>query len=207
MTRFLLCLAPLAALAADPTLYYVGFLRLGPNPPAMSQEEGQKLQAAHMAHMEQMHRQGYLVGAGPVIGSPNMRGVFIFQTETLDKAREQGNSDPTVKINRLVIDYHAWRGPKDIGKAYKGGGLIDMQLALVKRGPNWRAGASPRCLTDPISGPFTTENDPFLGLCLFSAGTVDAAKALLDADPAVSSGAVAYEVHAWKVGEGVIPKP
>ena len=114
MTRRFLSLAlfATACLCQPPTVtYYVGFLRTAPTAVKLPDDDAKTLQAAHMAHIQFMAKAGALIGAGPVLASPNLRGIFIFCTASLDKAKEIAEQDPTIKRGQLMIDIHPWQGP------------------------------------------------------------------------------------------------
>lgn len=209
MTRTFLLATVLTAAAAAETSYTVAFLRTPPNAASIETARRNELQAKHMGHIQAMFDQGALVGAGPIVSGAPLRGVFIFRTATPQEAVALSQADPYVRAGQLALDFHVWRGPDGISEEYKAtkranprapDRMIDLQLALLRGGyadavfdALRRSGKVLAC------GP-VLESGAYNGLCVLDAGSADAAKALLPA------GADA-EVYAWKVGDGVIPRP
>src|SRR4051812_1189859 len=117
--RLFLALALALPLAAQPTdRYALVFLRPSPDRKPLPKEEGEKIQAAHMAHIRSMADSGALVGAGPFGDTPpTISGVFIFKS-SVEEARRLANDDPTVKAGRNLVDIYSWQGPKGIGEEY-----------------------------------------------------------------------------------------
>jgi uncharacterized protein YciI len=59
-----------------------------------------------------------------------------------------------------------------------------------------------------VAGPFGDQRDPSLrGACLYRVGSVEEARALAEADPAVKAGRLRVEVVTWYVGKGVMSFP
>ena len=101
--------------AADTMMVYqVAFLKRGPNWTAESTPESQKLQQAHMAHINAMAKTGKLILAGPFADSGPLSGIFVFKA-TAEEAKELAEQDPTVKAGRLVLEWHPWYSSKGIG--------------------------------------------------------------------------------------------
>lgn len=219
MSPRLLFLIPLA-LAAQPPLatYYVGFLRAGPSAANFSADELKQLQAAHMKHIGAMAGSGALVGAGPMLSSPSLRGIFIFKTASLAAASELASADPMVKAGRLAVDLAEWHGPPGLLEDYKAAKkanpgapdrMLTVQLVLFRRGVNWSPAARPETLLDHpqaiAQGPFDGDTE-LRSLAVLTLASLDEARALVEADPAVRSQALKAEVHGWMVSDGVFPK-
>ena len=101
--------------AAQPlsmTRYYFTFLRRGPKWTAERTPETEKVQADHMANINAMARTGKLVIAGPFEKAGDYAGVFVFKVDTLEEAKALAESDPAVKVGRLVAEVHPWMIPK-----------------------------------------------------------------------------------------------
>jgi len=88
--------------------YVLGLLRRGPKPPSMSQKAENRLQDAHLAHLRRLQEQGDLIIYGPLEGDTDLRGVLIFRTESIDRARELMRNDPWVIRGALVLDLSSW---------------------------------------------------------------------------------------------------
>ena len=59
-----------------------------------------------------------------------------------------------------------------------------------------------------IAGPFADQPDPTLrGMCLYRVGSVEEARALAEADPAVKAGRLRVEALTWYVEKGYMTFP
>ncbi|MGZ3920356.1 MAG: YciI family protein [Bacteroidia bacterium] len=89
--------------------YVVAFLKAGPN---RSQDSATavQLQAAHMANIQRMADAGQLILAGPFMDGGDLKGIYIFNVETVEKAKELAETDPAIKAGRLVMELHPWYG-------------------------------------------------------------------------------------------------
>ncbi|MBP6731565.1 MAG: hypothetical protein KA149_05870 [Chitinophagales bacterium] len=52
-----------------------------------------------------------------------------------------------------------------------------------------------------VAGPFLDEGD-MMGIFIFDCSTEDSVKVMLETDPAVKSGRLAYEIHPWMTQKG-----
>jgi uncharacterized protein YciI len=98
----------------DMTTYYHGLLLRGPEWTPEETEETERLQEAHLAHIRRMFEDGVLVVAGPFTDGEDLRGVFVFRTDTLEEAQALAAADPAVKAGRLVVDIHSWMIPSGV---------------------------------------------------------------------------------------------
>ncbi len=89
--------------------YVLAFLKRGPNQDLDSLKKVE-LQAAHMANITKMAEEGKLVLAGPFFGNDDLRGIYIFDVQSLQEAEELTNSDPAVQAGSLVMDLMEWYG-------------------------------------------------------------------------------------------------
>ena len=93
--------------------YFIAFLKSGPNR-SQSEEEANKLQSAHLAHLGKMYELGYADISGPFGDDGEIRGITIYNVPTLEMADSLANSDPMVKAGRLVIEIHPWWAGKGL---------------------------------------------------------------------------------------------
>lgn len=89
--------------------YVIAFLKAGPNRSQDSVTAAQ-IQAAHMANIQRMADAGELVLAGPFMDNGDLRGIYIFNVETVEKAKQLTETDPAVKAGRLIMELHPWYG-------------------------------------------------------------------------------------------------
>ena len=106
--------SPAPAAAAAPKIEFDEFILVlllrPPNAPELPEAELKQLQAGHMANMERLHAEGKLFKAGPTKdhSGRNVRGIFIFKSESVENVREWVATDPLIKRGRLVAEYMTW---------------------------------------------------------------------------------------------------
>ena len=90
-------------------VYTLVLLRRPANPPAMSDEELDALQARHLAYRADLRRQGVLVVNEPLgeQSDESMRGLSIFACDLAEAAR-LSDGDPSVQAGRLAYDLFEW---------------------------------------------------------------------------------------------------
>ncbi len=89
--------------------YVMAFLKRGPNR-AKDAEEAKKIQAGHMANIGRMAQSGKLVVAGPFLDNGDLRGIYIFNVESVAEAEELTKTDPAIQAGTLVMELHPWYG-------------------------------------------------------------------------------------------------
>lgn len=61
----------------------------------------------HAKHLDELRRDGKLIAAGPIEGMGELRGVLVFDADTL-ATRRFVSQDPAVKAGRFVPEIHPW---------------------------------------------------------------------------------------------------
>lgn len=89
--------------------YVMALLNSGPNRSADSLEAA-NLQAAHMKNINRMAEEGSLVMAGPFLDNTQLRGIYVFNVETIAEAEELTKTDPMIQAGVLVFEFHPWYG-------------------------------------------------------------------------------------------------
>ena len=81
-----------------------------PNAPELAKAELDQLQEKHLANINRLVDEGKLLKAGPFedYSGRNVRGMFIFKTDSLEQARTWVGTDPTIKAGRLVAECLKW---------------------------------------------------------------------------------------------------
>jgi len=85
--------------------YVLAFLKEGPTQLKDSVARMQ-LQMAHLKNITRLAAEGKLVVAGPFLDDQPIRGIFIFNVETLDEAKKLTETDPAIKAGSLVMELH-----------------------------------------------------------------------------------------------------
>ena len=93
--------------------YTLVLLRRGRRAAELSDDEVERLQSEHLAHLAALRRGGALLVAGPFRDQDDqsMRGVCIYGTG-LEEARRHAEQDPAVQAGRLEFDAVTWLTPK-----------------------------------------------------------------------------------------------
>ena len=89
--------------------YVLCFLVEGPNRDH-PQAEADVIQAAHLAHLEDLARRNKICMVGPMGDDDNIRGIIVFNTPTIEEAKALAKADPAVKAGRLLVEVHPWWG-------------------------------------------------------------------------------------------------
>lgn len=91
--------------------YVVAFLKTGPNSPTDS-THAVELQKAHLNNISRLAEEGKLVVAGPFYGEAkgDFRGIYIFNTNSIDSARAYTESDPAIQFGSLKMELINWYG-------------------------------------------------------------------------------------------------
>jgi uncharacterized protein YciI len=81
----------------------------GPRADEYPEEELERLQDAHLAHLAAMAERGVMAVAGPFSEQRDetLRG-FCLYTAELEEARSLAESDPSVQAGRLAVDIFNW---------------------------------------------------------------------------------------------------
>lgn len=210
--------------------YVLGVLTRGPAWTPERTPRTDSLQASHMANIRRMADSGVLVGAGPMAGQGELRGLFIFRADSAAQVEPLLVGDGAIAADRLRCRLLTWWGPKGMGEDYRErkrrdpaarDSMVTYTFAFLRPGSRraeLMAGPKGRRLVDDhvrnitrlarggslIAGGPLDGDDAFSGVLVFAADTTEA-KRLTATDPAVRAGLFRAEFHRWWVGHGVIP--
>lgn len=106
--------------------YVMAFLKAGPNRDQDSTRAAE-LQRAHLDNISRMAEEGNLVVAGPFLDNGEIRGIYIFNVETVEEARKLTETDPAVQAGRLEMELHPWYGSAALMKVNEIHGQISKQ--------------------------------------------------------------------------------
>ena len=99
-------------------VYYVYLLKKGPTWSSDPSPEINALQEAHLANLRRLADMGKLVINGPLLDSfatsGEIRGMGALKTNSMQEAQDLINTDPMVKVGRLIFELHAWMINKNI---------------------------------------------------------------------------------------------
>jgi|GEM_PF-726143 len=92
--------------------YVYCLLKTGPESANKTKDERQTIFAGHMSNMKRLSDEGHLIIAGP-FSEPRdktWRGIFLFNVETVEKAKELVATDPGVVAGVFTPELRACRG-------------------------------------------------------------------------------------------------
>jgi uncharacterized protein YciI len=90
--------------------YVLAFLLRGDRVDEYTPEQRQEIQGAHMENIGKIAEMGKLVVAGPFFGNEDLRGLYIFDVQTLDEAKALTETDPAIQKGVLKMDLKEWYG-------------------------------------------------------------------------------------------------
>ena len=88
--------------------YVMAFLKTG----SVNFDSGTsaKLGRGHMENIGRLANEGKLVLAGPFMGDSVYRGIYVFDVQSLEEARELTQTDPAIKAGIFDIELIPWYG-------------------------------------------------------------------------------------------------
>lgn len=100
-------------MAIDLHGFQLVLLRRPDDTPSYDDAAAEQIQRDHLAFYARMREAGHVVTNGPVLDQPDeaLRGMAIFATESVDRARELANTDPAVRAGRLEVQAMTWLCP------------------------------------------------------------------------------------------------
>jgi uncharacterized protein YciI len=87
--------------------YWLVLLQKGPN---CNQDSisAEKVQAAHMANINRLAKEGKLVMAGPIGVEDDLRGIFLMNCADSTEVENFVMTDSAVITGRLIMKYYPW---------------------------------------------------------------------------------------------------
>lgn len=89
--------------------FVMAFLKAGPNQELDSVQRAE-LQRAHLDNIFRLADEGKLALAGPFLDGGDLKGVYIFNVETIEEAKALTETDPAVQAGRFTMELHPWYG-------------------------------------------------------------------------------------------------
>lgn len=90
--------------------YVIAFLLRGDRVSEYTPEQRAEIQGAHMGNISKMAEIGKLVVAGPFFGDGDMRGIYIFDVQSIEEAKALTETDPAIQAGVLKMDLKEWYG-------------------------------------------------------------------------------------------------
>lgn len=230
MRFFLLLLTATCAVAqtAPAPRYCFGMLMAAANRPSIANDEAQKIQAGHMAHLEALASKRWLVAAGPMMTPGNLRGLVISKCKSPAEAKEYAGQDPAVKAGRLYLEVYPWHAPDGLGDRYweeqakdpqRKVAMVKYPIAFLIRSVQWNGMPSMERMKEhgaavsahlasgkmKSAGPFV-DGGSKIGVFIFAPMPMEEARGLAEADPLVKAGLARVEMLEWLAADGTFPR-
>ena len=87
--------------------YWLVLLQKGPNRNQDS-VSAEKIQAAHMANINRLAKEGKLIMAGPIGVENDLRGIFLMNCADSTEVETFVKTDSAVITGRLIMKYYPW---------------------------------------------------------------------------------------------------
>ena len=93
--------------AGEMKRYWLVLLQKGPN---RNQDSisAEKIQAAHIANINRLAKQGKLIMAGPIGVEGDLRGIFLMNCADSTEVENFVRTDSAVITGRLIMKYYPW---------------------------------------------------------------------------------------------------
>lgn len=93
--------------AGEMKRYWLVLLQKGPN---RNQDSisAEKIQAAHMANINRLAKEGKLIMAGPIGVENDLRGIFLMNCADSTEVENFVKTDSAVITGRLIMKYYPW---------------------------------------------------------------------------------------------------
>jgi len=79
-----------------------------------SDEENAAMQRAHLANNARLYEQGKLILAGPFRDKTDLRGIFLFDSESVEEVAGWCNEDPGIRSGWLRVEINPWYSARGI---------------------------------------------------------------------------------------------
>lgn len=205
---------------ADTATYYVGLIKSAPDRAAISDEEVQRIQRAHLDNIGRLADEGLMALAGPFWTEDNthkIRGLFWFRVANQNTADSLSATDPAVIAGRLMVENYAWLGSANMVYDTIDGmeGMRGYFASIFWRGPG--GGGEPPSFDDlyanqkdlltaacdtgriVMAGPFTTcrrEGQP-TAMFIYSADSLSTIEEIVAAAPGMADGTLTALTINW----------
>jgi uncharacterized protein YciI len=90
-------------------MYVMAFLKAGPVK-IQDSVKRMELQRRHLKNIMRLASEGSLIIAGPFLDDQPLRGIFIFNVDTVEEARALEETNPAVHAGTLIFELHPWYG-------------------------------------------------------------------------------------------------
>ena len=204
------------------TTFVMGFLVKGPVWTNDKIPDLEKLQQNHITHIFSLINSNKAAIAGPLLDNQNLRGIIVFNTDSIELAQSWESADPAIQTGRLSVQFTKWFAGEGVMK-HPDTPIVfaTYYFGFLKKGPQWTPAE-----TDEVKkiqeaqaanihtmgktgklvlvGQFIDGGDN-RGVYILKTESLEEAQVLCTHDPAVQSGRLTVELHSWMVAKGSLP--
>ena len=203
------------------TFYLALLLR---NPDLKTQPPTELVQK-HLNHLSSLVEKQKVIALGPFVGEGAVSGIVVMDVSTPEEARALMDEDPVVKAGNMKPHILKWWAAKGIMKRpaipLDPQSLSVYHFGLIRRGPKWTPERTPETERLQaghmaninamaaagklvIAGPFENGGE-YAGVFVFKGVSLQEAKDLSAADPAVKAGRLVVDVYPWFIPKNSLP--
>jgi uncharacterized protein YciI len=78
------------------------------------EEEAAAMQRGHLASNARLYEEGKLILAGPFRDNTDLRGIFLFDSDSVEEVRGWCDQDPGIRSGWLRVEIHPWYSARGI---------------------------------------------------------------------------------------------
>lgn len=93
--------------------YVLALIYRGPNR-IEDEAKAKEMRKAHLASNARLNEEGKLILAGPFRDNTDLRGIFLFDSESVEEVAEWCNGDPGIRSGWLRVELHPWYSARGI---------------------------------------------------------------------------------------------
>jgi uncharacterized protein YciI len=211
-----------AVVAQEQMVTFYLCLLVRPANPAAPPADPAQLQLDHLTHLKNVMAGGKGVIVGPIGSEGRVRGILVLRVSSIEEAKALTDTDPAVRAGQFAVEIHPWMALDGIMKpTFSPADLAVYWFGFLKKGPKWTPEQTPETQkiqeghmahlrasgeagTLVIAGPLG-DNGDIRGIVVYKTETIEAARAIAEADPAVKAGRLVVDLHKWFVSKGALP--
>jgi uncharacterized protein YciI len=210
--------APKEALPPNMKIYQMVFMRA--NATQQKTPDPQQTVAGHLAYLAKLNRERTNLLYGPFLDGGDLVGMMVLDVADADAARRIMSADPHLQPQKFVLDVKPWLGPEDAFHLPSSPHSTEQFVfGVYTRGPDrsqppeeaekiqaahlayqaelHKAGKL------VVAGPFMEDAD-WRGVVIYRVPSIEDAKTLAAADPAVKAGRLVLVAWPWMTFKGII---
>ena len=70
------------------------------------------IQKGHLENITRLYNEGKIDIAGPMMHDGDLRGIFVFNSDSYEEVQQLCSTDPAIKAGRLTVEIYPWYAQK-----------------------------------------------------------------------------------------------